>query len=789
MNSKIDNKNKPLEEWVINKYKDEIDKSSIRHPVMTLVRTKADEKIQELLKKFYQTNDKLKSDIKHFNEKDFSIFSHENIRPSIIDRFILYPCYKTYKSLEKLNKELNLYENAKKLINNLRLAKYTIYFTDYIDNLFEIKFNKFLELKETKNKTKISKNLTIKDSKVNNKTTNVSNSLERIDKFKKVENDGDKENNKKKIGLISNLDQIKTVKNVNQKHSLEESKCESIPLEKEDKKNGSLINKIKNLLKSETNKQITNDSNSKKIGLAAIVKNPTQITKKEDEKIDNAETPIVDLFNIKNNFFDKIQIKKEPIKEELTYKEKPIKDNSPKLTIIEEIEENFKNLKEYKPINDNKNLIPKQEILIYINEENEQLNEEKEKINTLNLEGVSKDKINIKDLKLNFKTWYFFRFICSETRHQLKFYQGLKSKNIFIDKTFKEIMEIYEKNLFYEAKLSSKRIANFWRIAFSIKPDYIVDFELPKNKFQQKNKNKFQAKSQNNLLVNQKTLIKIGEKYSIFYKLFFLATPLNFKLGSFAKLIILSGFGLLAKMRYNIYKNNKIELDKQNYLVDNYLINQFNIPKDENQNKFLNGDESDDFFDNKKITKLKSFIFNPEKDDFFLKLMGLENILLDYSKNLNEIPITDNSTFENDITEQKLNFFFERNKLTKNLLYLIDKDLLKLYNDLQTLTETQNYLNIAFKNTLILSYSFYNLIFLSLIKRKIFLKYAFGKTLIFSFCMNEIAKYFEFFLYIQKYNFASEKLLKNDHSEIFRYYFFRENLQFIINRNNIDNLI
>jgi len=880
-----DNKQPPLkvEEWVRNRYKEEIDKSSTKHPVMTLVKTKADEKVQEILKSFYSSDEKVKKEFKDFNEKDYSVFNHEKIQASFFDKFILFPGYTAYKKLEKLNKDLQIVEKARKTVKGFRITKYSIYFTGYIDNLFEKKYLKFIEFKDNNRKNLLKKKKAseaIEDAKSSCKSSQASIVAQGFtqagekpvikikadeNKEKKVEQIIINEIKAKRIGLITNVNQLqKTEISV-----AEDGKPENISSDANLKakaiiktENKSFIGKLKSLFKTETSSSSSiSDSfaangNSKKIGIAALQKSAVKLEIEGEAIKSNQEPNITSKSVSKESVETQVKIKQEKIesKENQTLKanadennadEININNNNTEITysnVIEELDQKFKNLQEYKKphekiLEENRiireNLLAKEAKNLEMKNQTEVLN--KRKINeeteteaadaspnkkAITIPVIPEGKLNLKDLKLNFKAWIYFRFMCPETKKQLKFYKGLKSHDIFVNKAFKEILESFEKNLFNETKLKTKRIANFWRVAFNIKPDYIIDFDDAKNKILQKQKNK-SSLLKNNLahksssnINNAAKAIQIGVRYSIFYKLLFIAKPLNVSYSSLNKAIFCLAFAFFANFRYNMYKTNKAKFDLANHIQDKYLEEKFNVSftnSDYNEvvvvhNNYLDGfDDAKESKENKalcncgsllgKSFEMKSNIFTAEKDEFYAKLLALEKMLLAYSKEFisnneaayrvnDESPSTSASASADtsgaaaaleQIKQQNILTFFEKNKSAQKVLDLIDSDFIKLYNEMLDLTEMQNYLNIAIKNSLILFYSGYNLVFSSAIRRRILFKNAFGKTLVFSFFINEFAKYLEFFIYVQKFNFASEKLLK-DNSEIFRYYFFRENI-------------
>lgn len=796
--------NNQLEDWVRNRFKDEIDKSSVRHPVMTLVRTKADEKIQEILKEFFSSEGRIKEEIKSFNEKEFSVFNHEKIQPSFIDKYFLFPSYSVYKKLEKLNKDLQIIEKAKTTIKGFRITKYTIHFTNFIDNQFDNKYLNYLQLKENKAdniKAKKDDLIINQNIKVNKPKIFEPNNFNQANILQDKKQEKNIEIKEKKIGLISNINQLNNIKNPQDENKfIKEIKEEEILNNKKVKKG--ILQTIKNLFKSDlANNDKNNAANKsiKKIGIAAIQKNEVKTQQNDNVKMEIKnqtmkidEVPEKTKIDSNDITQSKIEIENIQLKETENTQANKIETIKTYTNVIEELDDKLNTLKEYKKpqekILEEKKIIEKNLLAKSLEkrpiEEAIKVKEnaycEKNVANKIFLENFE-SRINIKDLKLNLSSWFYFRFICPETINQLKFYQGLKSKDLFIDKAYREVLDIFEKNLFYEAKLKTKRIANFWRVAFNIKPDYVIDFDLAKNKIIQK-KNKLASTNLPSVadkidIKNAKNL-KFAERYSIFYKLFFLAKPVNMSFSKASRLIFLISFGLFANFRFNLYKKNKILFEEQNYIVDKFLQDKYNLPSGNLINNIFYSNENNALSISNKSYEMKSEIFSYEKDNLYMKVIGLEKMLLAYSLNFlnNEIEISPQDSADADlINKEQTKYFFEKNKSAYKILELIDNDFVKLYNDLLDLTITQGYLNVAAKNSLIILYSAYNILFLSALKKRILLKNAFGKTLLFSFFINELAKYLEFFIYVQKYNFASEKLLK-DNSEIFGYYFFRENI-------------
>ncbi len=718
---------------------------------MTMARTKADEKIQELIKEFLKSDKNSEKDMKVFNEKEFSIFNHETKNPSFLDRYILFPCYITYKKIEKYNNDHKIYENTKKTIQNFKITRYTMYLTDYIDSGFEKKYKNYMDTKNNQLPKIEDENKHINESKNTAKRETSEEKVNIVDQLLSKSKEKRIEDVEKKIGLISNINELNNVTKISNTSDVKNIYTDT---KDPDKKYTSVFSGFFALFNSE-NKNTSKEKRA--IGIAALEKNTNKKSKEEDLNICSKEVFLKnesgenkDKNLINNNRLEIVLQKINEKKDEILHNDKNLSENS-----------DFKQ----KMIDKSKIVNLEKKLEIEINHREKDLNKQID-----SLKNKNNNDILIKDLKLNFNSWFYFRFICPDTKKGLRFYQGLKSKDIYVDRSYKDIFDICEKNTFYDAKLSNKRIANFWRIAFSIKPDYVIDFDLPKNRILQKNINKssiFKEKLNTNTFKNQ-SIIKIGERFSIFYKLFFLLKPQNFSYRSLGKITLLISFGFLVNIRYNNYKNDINHLNDQNYNVDKYLENKFNIPE---EGIFYKDD------DKKNIIKvLKNNIFTNEKDDFYLKIMGLEKVLLNYSKIYKTFEFSEKIVTDEELKEQKIKYFYEKNKKAKAILDLLEKNTIKVFDDLLLLTETQNFLNNALKNTFIISYFFYNGVFRSIIKKRILFKYAFGKTLLFSFIASEIAKYMEFFIYIQKCNFASEKILKNNHAEIFRFYFFRENL-------------
>lgn len=752
----INDKSKDLKDWVQNKYKESIDKGSIRHPMMTLARTKSDEKIQEILKQLISEEERIKNKNNSINEKEFSYFNHQIIEPNLVDKYISFPCSKFYNYLVKLNQEKKYYENTKNRLKSLKLTGYSFYLMDFLDNYFEKKYAqdkqqkenkrlekmKFLENKNEQHRLKEHENKKFEETKLK---------FAEEKKIGLIDIEHEVKDNinffgEKKVGIITNINQLNETKKKEIKVRNQDKETD-FKAQKEDiagVKNKSFFKRIKELIINE-NADVTklNKTSKKKIGLAAFEKIPhNKVVENEFEKSEMQ----INQFKSKekSNEEKRIQIELKNGGGEINNE---IKTNT-------RIQEQTKveidiDVKIEKTIEENK--ITKEKIEI--------------------AKSKNADIINMKDLNLTFSAWIYYRIINPETRNQLKFYQGLKWKDIYIRKEEKDILDLVDKNVFFESKIQRKKFTNYWRIAFSIKPEYIIDYDSHRNKESWRLNRKGKKISSSETLVLR--TVKYSDRYSIFYKLIYLIKPANLTLGKLGKLI---GFGLfmyLANMRYKLYTRNSSDFQTQEYQLNKYISRKFNL-------------SFNDIFDNNNIAEeiktkqheINTIIYDKETDFLYLKIIALEKILLNYAADYREyLQNIDFST--EDKSEQITKIFFEKNKNLK-ILDLLNQDLFKMYNDLLIMTETQNYINSGIKNLAVLIYSSYNVFYLNVFSKKIMLNRALGKSLIFIFLINEFAKYIEFLIYLQKYNFASEKILKNDHSDIFRYYFYRENIYNIL---------
>ena len=509
--------NENLVDWVKSRYKDQIDKASMRHPFMTLIRTRADEKIQKLIQENFtdiiSTN---KDQNILFDEKNFSIFNTENKEPNFIDKFILFPLHKIKTRLKILNTEYKIYERLKNNIKNLRSAGNSIYLVGYFNEIFEKKYQQYEILQENKKQLKFKLKAQKEKEKKEKELVKII-----------------KEKEKKTIGI--GLLKINTEKNITEITNPSEKKIGLINKnELNTNQNNLSCEKFKNKILTPEKlivSDIKEDECKKVIGISAlevpkipVIENPDKLTAKTENKI-----------------FD---ISQEKIYDEILKKEEN------KVEIIHD--------------------------------------SEMDKTSDISLKSVSitnKELTNLKENKIDFNTWFYFKVICLESKNKLKLYQGLKSKNIFVDIKYLEILENSKINSKIHNKLKLKRFTNFWRIAFNIKPDFIID----SNCFNSNLKIKKIKPTKN--LKNYK-IPEAHKKFSIFYKIFFLIKPLNFNYRSIPALIGISIFGLFTNFRYSIYKNKKEIFDHQNKCIDNYLLSKYNLEK----NIFVNKIDFSEFY-------------------------------------------------------------------------------------------------------------------------------------------------------------------------------------------------
>lgn len=82
-----------IDKWVQKRFKDGIERSSTRHPLMSNVRTKADEKIVKMFKGRYDVQ---------------SIFDHSQLKANSVDK-LLFPIKIYYDKMKKIVKETTFF--------------------------------------------------------------------------------------------------------------------------------------------------------------------------------------------------------------------------------------------------------------------------------------------------------------------------------------------------------------------------------------------------------------------------------------------------------------------------------------------------------------------------------------------------------------------------------------------------------------------------------------------------------------------------------------------------------
>ena len=268
-------------------------------------------------------------------------------------------------------------------------------------------------------------------------------------------------------------------------------------------------------------------------------------------------------------------------------------------------------------------------------------------------------------------------------------------------------------------KLTINRIQNYWRQVCSIKNNYVIE--------QHNTKNIIDAKNYETIFYK---IFKIS-KAKIFGLSYSLKTEKNIKnkLIKLSKFLVICLYFTVINFRYNLY-------DKQTILE---------IEEEERQND-------------------KIFILSEKKTNDGVKLVKIQNI---YDEK------TDKKCFELLKKEKIIKKKLENNLIEeKDLEDPLTADAFTAFMHYQ---ESGYYFNI-FKNTLLVSYLIYSIVYKNMIRKQITIKHSFYRFALYSLITNEIFQYLSLIVFDGSKNAIATKGFDNDQANIMRYIFYKNNV-------------
>jgi len=287
-----------------------------------------------------------------------------------------------------------------------------------------------------------------------------------------------------------------------------------------------------------------------------------------------------------------------------------------------------------------------------------------------------------------------------------------------------EEIEIANREL--SRQLTINRIKNYWKTVCAIKNNYVIEPITIKAKIEAKN---YETIFYKFFKISKAKIF--GLSYAHVTK-----TSVKNKFLKFTKFALVCLYLSIIKFRYNLYNKQQIlEIQEEERKVDQIL--QFPFPIiNSSVNKNIKGP---------KLVKI-SDIYDDKTDEMFFNLFKKEKEI--------------RTKLENNLIEEK------------DLEDPLTADAFTAFMHWQ---ESGHYFNIL-KNTLLLTYLVYNIVFKSFMKKQNSIKNTFFKFTLYSLITNEIFQYLSLIVYDGSKNSIATKALDNNQAQIIRYLFYKNNL-------------
>jgi len=298
----------------------------------------------------------------------------------------------------------------------------------------------------------------------------------------------------------------------------------------------------------------------------------------------------------------------------------------------------------------------------------------------------------------------------------LKFNWNLKEKD--------QIKEIEAANREISRKLLINRWQNYWRQVCLIKNNYIIENTKVSNHIVAKN---YETIFYKFWKISKSKIFGLSYEHKI-------NTNIKNKFFKSAKIALVCLYFSMVNFRYNLYEKQKVcEIEEEELQADRILesVNDSSKIKESglnpNTHKIMNIYDED-------VDKLFFDIFQKEKEI----RMKLEN----------------NSIQEKDLEDPLVS------------------DAFTAYMHWQ---ESGHYFNIL-KNSLLISYLAYCIIYKSLVKRQATVRKSFYKFIFYALISNEVFQYLSLIVFDGSKNSIATKCLDNDQARIMRYIFYKNNI-------------